>query len=209
MRRRRQRQAFTLIEVMVSLGVMTVGAMAIIALQQHSIRSNVHARELTIATAIGERWAERLKQDAHTWNRAADPTVPNDDLAVLANTTWLSDIVGVNDFTAFQTITATANASPAFTITGRDSLDAPFEPIQYCVSFRLAWIVFGQAMRADIRVFWARPPSPDPAILRGNIVNDFPGCDGPHNNLDEGGLWDESYHVVYTPAVVRMTTVER
>lgn len=208
MRRRRKQQAFTLIEVMVALGVMTVGAMAIIALQQHSIRSNVHARELTIATSVAERWAERLKQDAHTWNRAADPNVPNDDLAVLANTTWLRDIVGVADFTAFQSIAASANASPAFTITGRDSLDAPNEEIKYCVSYRLAWILFGQAMRAEIRVFWARPPLNAGDPIR-DVTADFPGCDGPHADLAPTMPLYDAYHMVYMPTVIRMVPVER
>ena len=59
---------FTLIEVMVSLGIMTVGAMAMITLQQHTIRSNSHARQLAIGTHIAQQWIERIKQDAHTWN---------------------------------------------------------------------------------------------------------------------------------------------
>ncbi|KAF0166732.1 MAG: hypothetical protein FD160_4057 [Caulobacteraceae bacterium] len=62
-----RRAGFTLIEVMVSLGVMMVGTMAVIALQQQSIRANVHARQMTIAMQIAQRWMERLKEDAHSW----------------------------------------------------------------------------------------------------------------------------------------------
>ena len=75
--RRRARSArargFTLIEVMVALGVMTVGVFGLIALQLYTIRSNSHARQLGIATQIAQQWIERIKQDAHTGTPRARP----------------------------------------------------------------------------------------------------------------------------------------
>ena len=67
MRRRPNRQAFTLIEVMVSLGVMTLGAMALIALLVQIMRSNQHARHMNTALNIAQEWTDRLKEDAHSW----------------------------------------------------------------------------------------------------------------------------------------------
>ena len=69
----RRRQGFTLVEVMVSLGIMTIGAMAVLAMQQQIIRGNMHARQLTTATQIAQNVIERLKIDSLSWTAAGLP----------------------------------------------------------------------------------------------------------------------------------------
>src|SRR5262245_14163143 len=76
MRRRSQRQGFTLVEVMVSLGVMTIGAMAILGMQQQIIRANIHARQVTTATQIAQNVIERLKLDGLSWTAPGIPAGP-------------------------------------------------------------------------------------------------------------------------------------
>jgi type IV pilus modification protein PilV len=200
--RGRRQQGFTLVEVMVSLGVMTVGAMAILALQQQSIRSNAHARQLTIATQIAERWAERLKQDAKTWNAAASEAGGLSATNVLGGTTWLNQIIDAPN--QFQQMAITGpNASNAFDYQGAD-VDPDNDAYYYCAAFRPSWVFFGRAMRIDIRVWWARENIQRTSGDVSNITQQFPGCDDPDGTLDPGGLQYSNYHVVYLPTVVRL-----
>ena len=201
--RRRARAAFTLIEVMVSLAVMTVGAMAILALQQHTIRSNTHARELTVAMQIAQTWVERLKQDAATWNQAAVAGGTPSVATVLGGTTYLKNVTANP---VFQTIPATAPLSAAFDRYGNDvpTVAGGTADFFYCASMRLGWVYFGRAMRADVRVWWAR---------EGRLINttagDFPQCADDDTSLNPGGTMIDNYHVVYLPTVIRMVTVVR
>ena len=170
---------------MVSLGVMTVGAMAILALQQHSIRSNSHARQLTISMQIAQQWVERLKQDAASWNAvglaAGSPTAAE----VLANTLFLRAIVGAPN--VFQTIpNTTLNVSNAFDFMGNDTArdnTIAARPVFYCASMRLGWVYFGRAMRADVRVWWPRNESG----ISSAILTDFPACGDDNGKLNPGG----------------------
>src|SRR5690242_18722027 len=94
-RTRRRRGGFTMIEVMVSLGIMTIGAMTMIALQQHTIRSSRRAREITTGMQIAQLWIERLKQDAHTWTAPA--TTDADAKAALDATLYLKQVLDAPD----------------------------------------------------------------------------------------------------------------
>lgn len=197
-----RRQGFTLIEVMVSLGVMTIGAMAILALQQQSIRSNAHARQLTVATQIAERWAERFKQDAQSWNAVGLQSGAPSVSTVLGGTKWLKQIITKPN--VFQKIEDTGeNISNAFDYQGFD-VPNPTDAYYYCASFRPSWVYFGRAMRVDIRVWWAREN-----IQRTNgkvteITKEFEGCIDEGGKLDPSGSEYSNYHVVYLPTVIRM-----
>jgi type IV pilus assembly protein PilV len=205
-RARRRRAGFTLIEVMVSLGIMTVGAMALIALQQHAIRSNGHARQLTIAMQIAQQWVERLKQDAATWNQVGQATGAPTAAQVLTNTQFLRAIVGAPN--VYQTIPNTNNTvSNAFDYMGNDTArdnTIAARPVFYCASMRLGWVYYGRAIRADVRVWWPRNESGNSAA----ILNDFVACADDNSKLNPGGTQFNNYHVVYLPSVIRMTTVD-
>lgn len=198
----RRRQAFTLIEVMVSLGVMTVGAMAMLALQAHTIRSNSHARQLSTALQIAQRWVERFKQDAYSWNQAGYFNVagqPN-DAVVLQQTQFLRQVATAPN--VFQTIAnLVPGVSNAFDYQGNDIANTSAEPaIFYCASFRPAWVYYGRAMRVDVRVWWPREGS--------NLANDFPTCIDDNAKLNPGpATLMNNYHVVYMPTVIRMVPV--
>jgi prepilin-type N-terminal cleavage/methylation domain-containing protein len=198
----RRQHGFTLIEVMVSLGVMTVGAMAILALQQQSIRSNAHARQLTIATEIAERWAERFKQDAQTWNMVGEASGTPTAADVLSRTKWLKQINSrPNEFQQIENLEEPV--SNAFDYQGFDvpSIEKKYF---YCASFRPSWVYFGRAMRIDIRVWWARENIQRMSGGVSNITDQFEDCADPPVTLDPGGEQYWNYHVVYLPTVVRM-----
>jgi prepilin-type N-terminal cleavage/methylation domain-containing protein len=207
----RRRGGFTLIEVMVSLGIMTVGALGMLALEQHTIRSNAHARQLTMAMQIAQLWVERLKQDASRWTIAgATPGGPN-DATVLASTRFLGQIAAKPD--QFQTIlNPTATLSNAFDYQGNDvDVAANAANVFYCASFRLGWVYYGNAMRADVRVWWARESS---SATPNAITLDFAGCADNDTALSPnpspgGGPQFNNYHVVYLSTVIRLTAVQR
>ena len=165
----RRRHGFTLIEVMVSLGVMTIGALAIISLQVHVMRANDHAKQLTVATQIAQTWIERLKQDAFSWNAVAIRNAAGQDANTqLAQTAHL--ITVWNTPNIFTTITNTnASYSNAFDYFGNDVANTGL--FTYCASHRLNWVWYGRALRTDVRVWWARPNAPDITVTFQNCTD--------------------------------------
>jgi prepilin-type N-terminal cleavage/methylation domain-containing protein len=195
----RARQAFTLVEVMVSLGVMTVGALAIIGMQQQATRANVHARTLTVATQIAQNVIERLKLEGLTWNTV---TVPTQDLLNAPSLAQINTSPGV--FTKLEPRLADARLlSNAFNYYG-DDLDIISGNAQalastfYCASYRLTWIyTTNRSMRVDVRVWWTKEaPS-------RSITSDFPACADDNAKLNPGGTMYDNYHVVYLSTVLR------
>jgi Tfp pilus assembly protein PilV len=208
-RNQRQRAGFTMIEVMTSLGLMIVGVMAITAMQQQTVRANVHAREITQATQVAETWLERLKLDASTWVMASAATVPPGTMThadVLGRTTYLQSIVASPN--TWMTIpiplnTNTDNVSNGFDYAGRDvDTTANMAQVRYCASMRLGWVFVGSAMRADVRVWWPRYLPGSGAL---GLATDFPGCADDATALDpETGTERDNYHVVYLSTVIRL-----
>jgi type IV pilus modification protein PilV len=194
---KRRKQGFTLVEVMVSIGVMTIGAMSVLAMQQQLTRANMHARELTTATQIAQNWIERLKMDALAWNTIGDRSQTLYLQAVPAPGT-------LGTFGPFATSTVSRGGvntiySSAFNYYG-DSLDTTAgipAGLHFCASYRLSWIYANQrAMRADVRVFWPREGE---AVL----VTDYPRCVDEHTALNPGGTRFERYHLVYLSTVLK------
>lgn len=203
--RRKIARGFTLVEVLVSLGVMTVGAAAIIGMQQQTTRANVHARQLTIAAQIAQNAIERLKLEGLAWNSVT--TSPTSDLI---NAPTLAPIVSATAG-AFMTLPArpvsqsgvTRVLSNAYDYYGADmdltSADqATLARVVYCASYRLSWIYNNfRSMRADVRVWWSR------SAPSRSIVADFPACADNNTSLNPGGNQIDNYHVVYLSTVIR------
>jgi len=156
MRRRRQSRAgYTLIEVMIAVGIMTVGAVGIMALQQATTRGNVFARQTTTATQITRTWLERIRRDALMWNqRGLSGALTTDYLrnvpvAATADGAW---------FTPVPADTTLNTDSYAFDGQGNelDPSTAPAGSMRYCVNVRLDWAIDQEAIRADVRTWWYR-----------------------------------------------------
>lgn len=220
-RSRRRQAGFTLVEVMVSLGIMTIGAMALIGMQQQVTRANVHARELTTAMQIAQTWVERLKVDGMRWNQVSG--VPGTDLV---NTDFLDNVAVQGMEGVFTTIPLTqtlrdAGLSSAFDYYGRDvpaSINS-MAGVHYCASYRLTWVFFNRnasppadnrALRADVRVWWAKERAAGGAKAGGNAIGtDFVNCvDGaglltPPVGATPAGDEFDNYHVVYLSTVIR------
>jgi type IV pilus modification protein PilV len=194
---KRRKQGFTLVEVMVSIGVMTIGAMSVLAMQQQLIRANMHARELTTATQIAQNWIERLKMDALAWNAVGDLTQTRYLQAIPAPGT----LGTFGRFTAWSATSGTKSElySSAFDFYG-EALDTTASTpvgLHYCASYRLSWIYANQrAMRADVRVFWPRQGE-------GVLATDYPRCVDDHTALNPDGTRFDNYHIVYLSTVIK------
>jgi prepilin-type N-terminal cleavage/methylation domain-containing protein len=200
-----RRQGFTLVEVMVSLGVMTVSAMGLFALQGQATRSNGRARDMTMASQIAQNVIERLKMDGLVWN-----TISPGDTTDVANTVTLRNITGATPGN-FMTLPerssprlgVTVPVSNAFNQAGEDVLTTGasttvLATIKYCASMRLAWVYeTHRVMRADVRVWWSKE-SPS-----RSITDDFAGCADDNSKLAPGGSRYDDYHVVYLSTVIR------
>ncbi|HSN97469.1 MAG TPA: prepilin-type N-terminal cleavage/methylation domain-containing protein [Candidatus Nanopelagicales bacterium] len=165
--RGRQRAGYTIIEVMVALGILALGAAGIIALQRAAFISTTHARNLAIANAIAMSWAERLRVDAQQWNEYAD--APD-----LGTTDWLNAV----QMQADQMITPTELASfgsPISDLLGTDAYTADSPVPAFCTNIRLSRPPGfggqpGTVIRADIRVFWERSGTPADCTVDPNQV---------------------------------------
>lgn len=141
---------FTLIEVMIAVGILTVGSVGILAMQQASTRGNLNARQMTTATNVTRVWIERARRDALRWrsNITGDP----------------------NGVGATQYISATPLAGESGWIAPVNTND-PTErfgfdwygqntqvqgDIRYCTHINTRWVVVNQVARVDVRTFWYR-----------------------------------------------------
>jgi type IV pilus assembly protein PilV len=207
----RRRQGFTVIEVMVAIGVMTVGVMAIIGMQVQAQRQNQLAREFQLAMQFAQSWSERLKVDALLWTDVATANGSVTTAQALQNTRYLGALLGngtnfvpiVPAATSFHKQGATPQGydlpSTGSQLTYPDPLNPSATRIQsFCADARVAWVYFGRALRADVRVFWPKPgvDSTQPP---------FQQCSDPNATLRPGGTAFQNYHAVYVPNVLRVT----
>ena len=159
---RRQRQrGYTAVELMMAIGIFGIGVSGIIAMQKVTAVSNMHAKNLGIATQIAQSWLDMLATDAVTWNHpSASSSVPDVD-----QTAWLK-LVKANANTANDWVLPKYNSTlrfgPAF-----DALGNPIDRenvgtnVAFCSHLRLSWLYAPTAsgnglIRAEVRVFWQR-----------------------------------------------------
>jgi prepilin-type N-terminal cleavage/methylation domain-containing protein len=201
-RRRRARGGYTLVEVMMSLAVFAIGVGGMIGMQKVAISSNQHAKNLALATHIGQAWLDELAADAGQWNEAAD----------FDETTWLGEVGGEDEPPGewFRPdYSSGRNFGPAF-----DALGSPVATLDFatnahfCSDVRLTWLYRqvrgkegGGLIRAQVRVFWRREGLRD--------VEDPPlhACDVTPLEFDQGGA-DRLYHVVYLSTALRQNFLE-
>ncbi|MDH5490946.1 MAG: prepilin-type N-terminal cleavage/methylation domain-containing protein [Myxococcales bacterium] len=147
--RGRGQDGFTLVEVMMAVSILTVGALGIMALQQASTRGNQQAREMTTATERSRVWLERIRRDSLRWTSslALDPTA-------LQATEYLRQLPAAG---------ATAWLAPA-SLDGLDAYGATYlgedssvaGELHYCTHLRLSWVRPGDTARVEVRTFWRK-----------------------------------------------------
>jgi hypothetical protein len=184
-----------------SLAVFTIGVGGMIGMQKVAISSNQHAKNLALATHLGQAWLDELAADAGQWNEPAD----------FDETAWLSR-VGSEDGPAGTWFRPDYSASrkfgPAFDALGNAVATDDFaQSAHFCADIRLTWLYRqvrlkegGGLVRAQVRVFWRREG------LRG--VEDPPAhaCDVTPQQFDDAG--ETLYHVVYLSTALRQNFME-
>jgi type IV pilus assembly protein PilV len=150
---------FTVVEVMMALAVLTLGAVTVVSIQKATLIANVNARNIATATEIAQGWIERVRLDAQSWTNTGG--IPN-----IGNTAWLQNATSVPGWFAPQA-TFVSNPQPAGVpiadVTGADLSNAsdPLAPA-FCTQMRL--IGFGlqnpnmwalaRLVRVEVRVYW-------------------------------------------------------
>lgn len=179
-------RGYSIIEVMMALGVLAVGTTGVIALQKVSLVGNTNARMADAARLVAGTWVERLKSDALQWN---DPMGVSD----IADTRWLN-VAGTynpqNPPNANSWVRApqVANwSSPVADIHGADVFDVNSLDGVFCTHLQLARAVEKRyslggathpiAIRAIVRVVWRRDLAPITECRTLNPV-DFENDDG-------------------------------
>jgi prepilin-type N-terminal cleavage/methylation domain-containing protein len=191
---RRSRGGYTLIEVMMAIAVMTVGAVGIMALQSATVVGTREANEHSIATEATRTWLERLRQDSLFWQTSGP--------AGLATTEFLNTIpVGPNTAGEWHTpLPAVADRSYGFDSFGSDTTTAG--EMKYCTNVRYMWLSGQGAIRVDVRTWWHRTHGND-AITDLTL---FAGC----NPADAAPITTEldaanpRIRAVYASTVVRV-----
>jgi prepilin-type N-terminal cleavage/methylation domain-containing protein len=140
---------FTLIEVMIAIGIMTVGSLGILAMHQAVSNANRAAHEMNTALAITERWLERIERDSLSWTEQGLVT------SSLSGTNYLSPLTTTTTATDWFTPAVTGDGEKyAFDFFGRDT-DTK-DDIKYCTNLKLSWLRQGSSARVDIRTYWYR-----------------------------------------------------
>lgn len=157
----RTRYGYTIVELMMSLAVLAIGASGIIAMQKVTVASNQHAKNLAVATRISEAWADALAADASLWNSTTDLT---------SETAWLRNTPTNGNWIRPAWVDA-RQFGPAFSALGDPVQTTSLA--QFCTDIRLTWLHPADPpgsglIRAEIRVFWKR----EGAVMT-NVVSDI------------------------------------
>ena len=164
MSHRRSKTGYTVIELLMALTVLALGASGVVAMQRVTLESNRYAKNLAIATRVGEAWADQLEADAARWTLISE----------LNHTTWLKNAGACSQAAAvtswFQPDWSTDRQfGPAFDALGNPvdlSVTTPNTYTQFCAHLQLAWLhcdlptgggTKGSGIiRAEVRVIWRR-----------------------------------------------------
>jgi len=170
-----------------ALAILSVGATGVIAMQKATLVGNVNARDLSTATAIADKWLERLRNDGLSWS------VTETGLNTITTTRWLN-VVGT-DFPQLSsdegvwfrpTPVATDGISPQADVNGNDTfVDAE---AGFCTHLRLTQLM-PSMIRAEVRVFWLR--------RSGDGTGGEPLCSDDSDYIDNLGSKLGDYHFVY------------
>lgn len=145
----RPQSGFTLVEVMIAIGIMTIGSLGILSMHHAVSGANRSANEMNTAIAITEKWMERVDRDALSWSEEGINST------ALNSTAYLKELAGSLQPTDwFTPAPADSSESYAFDYFGRD--DPSGSNIKYCVNLRMVWLRQGSSARVDIRTFWFR-----------------------------------------------------
>jgi Tfp pilus assembly protein PilV len=185
-----------------SIAILTIGVTGVIAMQKVTVTSNQHAKNLAIATQIGQAWMDQLRADALSWNHPSARLATSD----LAQTTWLQSVPNTGTSAWFQPAwDANRNFGAGFDVQGRPAAPDSTAPRRFCTHLRLSWLYQANGtmagnglIRAEVRVFWLREGQ---SGIQNRLV-----CSNNENPADIGAA-TERYHFVYNVSAIRQNTL--
>jgi hypothetical protein len=196
--RRRFAAGYTVVEVLMSMAVLTVGVIGIVATEKVTLASNTHAKNVAIATRIGEGWLGMLDAEAALWGRDGQ----------MNNTTWLGQVG--DEVTAWfrpANDDIVLDFGPAF-----DALGSPVSAAnqardaRFCVDLRLSPLTTintgGGLMRAEVRVFWIR----DQVLLGNDAAAPAHACSFSAADMNEQEQ-SSMFHFVFLSTAVRQVGI--
>lgn len=171
LRSKKAQQGFTLIEVMMAMAIMTVGALGIMAMGQAATRGNMEARQMTVATEVNRMWVERLRRDTLNWTN----NQPGGGAGTVASTNYFAavpPIAGAVGPWFAPVAPAGTGESFAFDWFGRDTTTVP--QMTYCTHVRLSWVRVNDTVRAEARTFYRRRGAGVDGVVADQRL--FPNC---------------------------------
>lgn len=188
------RRGFTLVEVMMAISVMTVGAIAIFSMQNVTATGSRRARIVTTATEVNRFWMERVKLEALRWGPTANTGI-----------TWLDALPAAGTGSSGWFLPAARGTGDGLVTAASDWYGAPVAipsgagvaPAPFCTSLRWTWMATGtdQVARLDVRTWWHRPNRASGITIAG--------C-GADQVAVTAALADiANFGVVYSSSVVR------
>ncbi len=164
-RRAAARRGFTIIEVMMAITVLAIGAVGLMGLVQATVRGNQQGRRITTATQVSRTWMERVRTDTVGWTTNA-PGGPATTCylsqapagLVGASSGWFvpqpagANCVNVGGLPGAAELGISAGAA----WTGADAVNSAGigNQARYCTLLRVTWVVANEMLRVDVRTWW-------------------------------------------------------
>ena len=185
---------FTLIEVLISLGLLSVGTLGVLSMQQATLYANRTSRRMAMAQYVADKVMQRVELDSLAWTRAGInvPELANRAfLGELANeqTTsgWFRPVSGNNVNDVITSADEDYYEYNAFDQFGKDVADE--DDAKFCVHMRATWVERYSSARVDVRVIWLREDlsSSDDAVA-GSYLADTDCADTNVTTLDPSAI---------------------
>lgn len=200
--RRRVARGYTAVELLMSVAILTVGVGGVVAMQKVTVTSNQHAKNLAIATQVGQAWMDQLRADSLSWNHPSAQLATSD----LTDTVWLSNAQSRPGQWFRPAWNDGREFGASFDAQGRPTDPEADVGVRFCTHLRLTFLyqptpagtMAGNAlMRAEVRVFWLRDGQAS--------VENVPICDEAEDATALGSATDR-YHFVYNTSAIRQST---
>lgn len=160
-------RGFTALEVLIAMGIMFVGAAAVMTMQKTSIQSNTDARKADVASSIARTWVERIRHETMRWTQPFIAIGASNMPAGLTNHIGTGWFRPSDDMIAAEGTPGTVETmSYAFDILGRDLAQADVASnAVFCAEARITTLAstptdggppLGLLYRLDVRVVWPR-----------------------------------------------------
>lgn len=141
---------YTAVEVLMSMAVLGAGISGVVAMQKVTVSSNRHAKNLSLATHVGQSWLGLLGAESALWNQGGVLTrAPHLEEGLADNGEWSRP--------SFRTATG---FGAAFDALGNPLPLAAQDQARFCVDLRVSSLqnTAGGAgiARIEVRVVWPR-----------------------------------------------------